>query len=503
VVDGVPVFNDGYAVLLSVSTGYEIALTWGVITNYNALVEDDENLNEVTWLDWGSKGAKPLLERNPDIAGSDSNTTWRQLLYYTEATGDPDANVAPFLPSVLVSFLLQQIEQHYGLTIDMPPGRRDYLEGLALLLTGSELNPAPGYIEGTGKVWVEGGKENLDYHEGWGVWSIIPRTAPDPDSLKMMKPHDGMATLKVHQYYAQPFSLSLHVHTDNHGYISETHNATYVSPSLGYLLEINREFEIEKDAMIALYADDNTLINFTLETKLEGTPILWDERAGDHYPVDSNLPSITALEFLKDMAARAGVTAVAATDNTLRFISPEQLYTEEVQMLPDPISVESIAFAYGDYAQRNVLTNVEDDGGSNVGEAAIEVEDTTLEPEKELYKSPFGLMYDIQSLHLYEKGESEYELRDIATRIGAISGGNNVIAATTDWGYITEQYYTAMRQILRKPEVIKCNIHITLLEVVNLDIARPVYINRLGRRYAVLSIEMRGKDTFTFELLQL
>jgi hypothetical protein len=112
-------------------------------------------------------------------------------------------------------------------------------------------------------------------------------------------------------------------------------------------------------------------------------------------------------------------------------------------------------------------------------------------------------MYDIQSLHLYEKDESDYELRDIATRIGAISGGNNVIAATTDWGYITSQYYTAMMQILRKPEVIKCNIHITLLEVVNLDIARPVYINRLGRRYAVLSIEMRGKDTFTFELLQL
>ena len=203
VVDGVSVFNDGYAVLLSVSTGYEIALTWGVITNYNALVADDENLNEVTWLNWGNKGAKPLLVRNPDPTESETNTTWRYLLYYTEASGDTSANVAYFLPSVLVEFLLQQIEQHYGLTIEMPAGRREYLETLALLLTGSELNPAPGYIEGTGKVWVEGGKENLDYHEGWGVWSIFPRTAPDPDYLKMMKPHDGMATLKVHQYYAQ------------------------------------------------------------------------------------------------------------------------------------------------------------------------------------------------------------------------------------------------------------------------------------------------------------
>ena len=508
VVDGVPVFNDGYAVLLSVSTGYEIALTWGVITNYNALVADDENLNEVTWLNWGNKGAKPLLVRNPDPTESESNTTWRYLLYYTEASGDRSANVAYFLPSVLVSFLLQQIEQHYHLTIEMPPGRRDYLNGLALLLTGSELNPAQGYIEAVGEVW--NGASNwvrMTYSDSnWGVWLLQSGQGAADDYLQMMPPHDGAATLKVRKYYAQPFSLRLQVYTSSHDNVDETFAATYVNPSLGYLLEIEREFEIDWATSIHLTPSSSFggVIDYTLQTKLDGSPGLWNSQAyGDHYPVDSNLPSITALEFLKDMAARAGVTAVAATDNTLRFISPDQLYTETPQLLPDPISVESIAFSYGDYAQRNILTNVEDDGGSNIGEAAIEVEDTTLETEKELYKSPFGLLYDVQSLHLYEKDGSDYELRDIATRIGAISGGNNVIAATTDWGYITSQYYTAMRQILRKPEVIKCSIHMTLLEVINLDIAKPVYINRLGRRYAVLSIEMRGKDTFNFELLQL
>lgn len=506
VVDGVPVFNDGYAVLLSVSTGYEIALTWGVITNYNALVADDESLNEVTWLDWGNKGAKPLIERNPDIAGSESNTTWRQLLYYTEATGDTDANVAPFLPSVLVSFLLQQIEQHYGLSIDMPPGRRDYLNSLALLLTGSELNPAQGYIEGTGNVWNGSNWVRMTYADSWGVWLLRAGEGSADDHLQTVQPHDGTATLIVRQYNAQPFSLHLQVSTNAHGSVEETFTATYVNSSLGYLLDIDKEFEIDWSTSINLVPSSGFtgIINYTLHTKLEGSPSLWNERDyGDHYPVDSNLPSITALKFLKDMAARAGVTAVAATDNTLRFISPDQLYTEAPQLLPDPVSIESVAFSYGDYAQRNVLTNVEDDGGSNIGEAAIEVEDTTLESEKELYTSPFGLLYDIQSLHLYDKDDSDYEVRDIATRIGAISGGNNVIAATTDWGYITSQYYSAMRQILRKPEVIKCSIHISLLEVINLDIAKPVYINRLGRRYAVLSIEMRGKDTFTFELLQL
>lgn len=508
VVDGVPVFNDGFAVLLSVSTGYEIALTWGVITNYNALVEDDTQLNEAEWITWLNGTGYPLLMHSPDVEGSENNSDWRQLIYYTEVLpGNTDANVPPFLPSVLVSHVLSQIAQHYGVTIRMPLGRQDYLNDLALLLTGTELHEPTGYISGRGTTRIEGGETRLTYTDTMHIFRRVDGSEvedPGSDWLEnTTNAHDGTIKVIVHETRVVPFAIAVYILATPQGNIYDTFPATYDGTAGIYRLDVEKTYDFTKYTTIDISpAEGYTgLISFSVEINIDGDPVV-----GDYYPLTSNLPAMSAIEFLKDMAARAGVTAVDASANELRFIAPDQLYTEAPQLLPDPVSVESVAFSYGDYAQRNVLRNAEDEGSNNIGEGVIVVEDTTLEHEKELYSSPLGLLNNVQNLHLYEREDeetNEYSFRDIATRIGLISGTNNAVAANTGFDYITSRYYSAMQRILRKPEVIKCSIHITLLEVVNLDIAKPVYFNRLGRRYAVLSIEMRGKDTFTFELLQL
>ena len=202
---------------------------------------------------------------------------------------------------------------------------------------------------------------------------------------------------------------------------------------------------------------------------------------------------------------RAGVFAYTAWGGDVWFVSVDALQASNPQTLPDPVKVERVEWKFGDYAQANVMTYKTDDGGDNEGKGVLEVADTTLEVEKKLFDSKFGLFYGRNRLHLYKRDDVDepWEYTNAVQRLGVVEPISRVVNDGLAWSELLTSNLQAWAAVLRAPVVVKATIPMHIADVVALDFARSVYIKQLGRKYAIKQINTNGNGMYNFELIQL
>ena len=508
IIDGVQIFDDGFAVLLaSTAEGYEIALTWGVVTRYNMMVEDDTSLDEATWLRYttGSGSGNVLMMHSPNPVTTELQTDWRYLTYYTEVGTGGDENVPPYLPSVLVKWLLDEIAWRYGVTLDIPAARRAYLDNLAVLLTSAD-------IAGRDEVVSAVVGYNFD---GDGMADVIIEN--ERDIITPPNPLIAVTTDCTMQCHAQmmhtaPFYIEVLIYKD--GGDGVPHTATSIYNDELHVYECTLEFENEMlgkgDQFFCNVYDIDQQPLAIVGNRFElGFTNVGHAAMGHYMHITPNLPRLTPIAFLKEMALIAGVFAVDAQGDTLRFVTAEQLMSDAPQVLPDPVSVERVSYTYGDMARRNEMVYKTDEGGDNDGKGVLLVDDETLDYSRVMLESYFGLLYDRTHLHLYERDEDDrgdsqaWKYRsDVTQRLAQIAS-TAAVDADLSFSVVLAQHLPTYAASLLHPVVVKCTIVMPLIDVTRIDLARSVYVPRLGRRYAVLAIDMTARDTFTFELIQL
>ena len=507
VIDGVQIFEDGYAVLLSASDGYEVALTWGVITNYDALVGDDTTLDNATWWDFGGENSIVKLVDMPDFNSTLLQTSWRWLMYYSDVFFSTSANVPAVLPSVMVRWVLRNIGNHYGISFDIPYSRDTYLDDLAIMLTGARIIGDEETLQGKIRL------SSTDYSNNSILNSarFILKASTDYGGCIQFTSDCTISVTKT-LTYSQPFEIWWWNYRTGENVPDVTAVGVYDSDTNRYNATlVIEDYEVQKGDEFIMsvvepdggggyspiyYVGEDVIINIKSDA---------DAEIPDYMAIVPNLPRLTAVEFLKDIMLHAGVFAVnTSTPNTLKFVTAEQFQTDSTQVLPDPISAANVSWSYGDFSQKNELVHTTDDGGENEGKGILYVNDDTLPVTNEMYKSPFGLLYSYNYLHLYEQDDNgTWSYLHPAERLGKMVGTFGVADESVSFADVIANRMPLYQGIVYEPTLVKCTIHMTLLEVVNLDFARSVYINKFGRRYAIVSIEMTAKDTFTFELIQI
>ena len=503
IIDGVKVFDDGYAVLLSVGDTYEVALVWGVVTALTAMADDDTRLNEADWFVWQNYVAGTpgwiLLSNTPSPAATQTQIDWRWLSYNTEVEPGDAVNVPPFLPCVRTDYIMAQIASHYGVTFDLPASAWSWMAPLYVMMTTAKT------LDGNHGIGVNWSFTTNNY--SWQLQSErIPwfkythgNTYEYTASMDMSIKVTGRLTGDV------PFWISIN---NTGGDVASTYDGDLGKYVCNYAIE--KDMEAGEGFYVYIYTNPypHSFAAFTMEAIIITVTGAGDAQIIDdgmnRYNLTANLPAMTAVDFVKEITLRCGLFAHKAVGSTVYFVSIADMLSQTPQPLPDPVSVERIAWSWGDYAQKNLLTHTTDDGGDNKGIGTILVNDETLAVESEMFGSRFGLEYNGSWLHLYKHDEptDPWEYINPAPRLG-YRDGMSVRSDGLSWSELINTNLAGWQSLLYEPTVIKARFKMTMLEVVNLSMAKPVHVGRLGRDYAVISITSADGGMFDFELLQI
>ena len=235
------------------------------------------------------------------------------------------------------------------------------------------------------------------------------------------------------------------------------------------------------------------------------------------FPVAPNLPDIGQLDFLKAVLGLFGGVMRLAPDGTVLLEHYDDiLYTDNAVDWTDKVDCSKgdpdISFTLSDYAQKNVLKYAEDIKFPVSPDITLTMEDQTATEQKDLLKLPFAASKGGQARHYRRVGGSSvdatWEDIDIKPRIFGITHDDEgtrclYFGEDLSGSGAVSAHLAKYQELIRKPVKLTLNVRLTEMDLVNLDLWRPVYLAQYGRYYAILKVQTSKSDLCKVELLQL
>jgi hypothetical protein len=204
------------------------------------------------------------------------------------------------------------------------------------------------------------------------------------------------------------------------------------------------------------------------------------------------------------------------TTNNIQFFSVDEIY-DRIPNAKDWTSklvtgnrIDNITFTFQDYAQTNRIRYMKDNTAYTYADGYIKVDNQTLEKEKEIAELKFAASYQYFTsavvIPLYGRNENgEIEYNKTTDRIVMIHPGEaNSIAAFPAEMYFRgynetyipgriNTYYQKYQEILLRPKVIEATFLLNELDIYNIDLLTPVYLEQTGQYYAIIDINVSDK----------
>lgn len=260
---------------------------------------------------------------------------------------------------------------------------------------------------------------------------------------------------------------------------------------------------------------------------------------GGYFPITYNLPNIKIIDFIKFLAAITGVFPLQMTEeNKVLFVPLATVWNNKAnasdwtrRIIPQGAynKAKEIEFKLSDYAQHNYYKWKADDKVSGNYDGDIQVENETLESEKTLFEFPFSAcdgnnvpMYDGitsgstggghfgttdrdgESTTTTEETEPSYSSCNsrILRMIGDSSVGASCIFDINMQNIIDDKYQNVVNT-LRNTKMIKENVKMSDLELLNFDETKPVYLAQYGAYFAVIEIKSQSSGIAEATMLEL
>jgi hypothetical protein len=259
-----------------------------------------------------------------------------------------------------------------------------------------------------------------------------------------------------------------------------------------------------------------------------------DMACGDvrQFNITTNLPDMTALDFLSASCSMQGLYPVAEGDKSLRFRSLVDLVTRPagsgvrvvnldkraVSRYPDAMS-----YAFSDYARRNWFRYAEDDSVTVNADASIDAGDETLAAGKDVVTLPFapcdtrgedgtGRLQEEACIPVFVKdpdtGKVEFNGDKLKARIVATArpGGINTpyVATFGDemrWREML-QHQELLARLLESPRVVKLKIRVSPVDMMEWSEAVPVFYWQ-GRHWLYVTITAAADGTADVEMVEI
>lgn len=223
-----------------------------------------------------------------------------------------------------------------------------------------------------------------------------------------------------------------------------------------------------------------------------------------------NYPEVGVINYLSELMAHIGGCIVGSvTKPNSIYIST---FDEVMQSQPQSyelLGVNTITMTLAELAQKNTYTHKvnEDDGGEYYAEGVIYTADETLALERTAFDSKFKV--PIRGIvRLWKIEDSNTADKKKATWVAK----GDYIASNQD-GYLYDfledfesaiaEYYTNYEKLVAVPKAVEAIMRLSIIDLHNIDLGRPVYIEQLGRQYLVESIETESNNQYKFKLVQI
>ena len=505
--NGVKLF-DAKAVLISCSEdGFDVALTWGMSEKFIQLMNDDKSIQEFAdmALPWNSS----TTYDNGLVDGQLSHGYIRH-----NAGIDVDSNRDKIFihPSVNCMRLLEEIASYYGLTMDWG-SYKQYIELLYLPLISQKASSKYNFFEAniTGTLdsdikyvkftqinRVDG--INISNTETYGDVVRIYETSLDweLDILIYTNKHNTLNVVELAFYSNAQYIKSLQISSNDIGLcaykgvipfdITEYSNITIrIRINNGALLGIIKSY-------IKIFSEDVQSVSYN-----------------QYYPIGSNLPDISVVDFIKQICWLFGLFAIKS-DTGVSFISVNKIIDNRdkavdwsKKLVPTGWTAKETSYTFGDFAQKNYFRYEENENAKSA-DGYMVVQNKTLDYEKDLVKLPYtagGDNGDMRAVPYFKWSEdgTTVELEDCGDRIMQLvisfdsQGKEDARLDFSDLKFqnrVSRFGLSFYQDIIKSPFVIKDTFRLTEIDLKNIDYTIPVYIERYAAFFAIISIKSQG-----------
>lgn len=505
--NGVKLF-DAKAVLISCSEdGFDVVLTWGMSEKFIQLMNDDKSIQEFAdmALPWNSS----TTYDNGLVNGQLSHGYIRH-----NAGIDVDSNRDKIFihPSVNCMRLLEEIASYYGLTMDWG-SYKQYIELLYLPLISQKASSKYNFFEAniTGTLdsdikyvkftqinRVDG--INISNTETYGDVVRIYETSLDweLDILIYTNKHNTLNVVELAFYSNAQYIKSLQISSNDIGLcaykgvipfdITEYSNITIrIRINNGALLGIIKSY-------IKIFSEDVQSVSYN-----------------QYYPIGSNLPDISVVDFIKQICWLFGLFAIKS-DTGVSFISVNKIIDNRdkavdwsKKLVPTGWTAKETSYTFGDFAQKNYFRYEENENAKSA-DGYMVVQNKTLDYEKDLVKLPYtagGDNGDMRAVPYFKWSEdgTTVELEDCGDRIMQLvisfdsQGKEDARLDFSDLKFqnrVSRFGLSSYQDLIRSPFVIKDTFRLTEIDLKNLDYTIPVYIERYAAFFAIISIKSQG-----------
>lgn len=507
--NGVKLF-DAKAVLISCSEdGFDVALTWGMSEKFIQLMNDDKSIQEFAdmALPWNSS----TTYDNGLVNGQLSHGYIRH-----NAGIDVDSNRDKIFihPSVNCMRLLEEIASYYGLTMDWG-SYKQYIELLYLPLISQKANPKYNYYFAEIK---------LEYP---GTPNTVVKYVQTNMTLGI---YNHVMGLTIHLNGSGNYRIESNVKTKNSAnpiylLIDKENNNIYSSAFTydgNYMYSFNKEYLTEEKDLY-LHIDFQSQIDESYNNYIKITDIELNDEAQyyTYYPIGSNLPDISVVDFIKQICWLFGLFAIKS-DTGVSFISVNKIIDNKnkavdwsKKLVPTGWTAKETSYTFGDFAQKNYFRYEENENAKSA-DGYMVVQNKTLDHEKDLAKLPYtagGDNGDMRAVPYFKWSEdgTTVELEDCGDRIMQLvisfdsQGKEDARLDFSDLKFqnrVSRFGLSSYQDLIKSPFVIKDTFRLTEIDLKNIDYSIPVYIERYAAFFAIISIKSQG-DYSECELLKL
>lgn len=525
--NGIEIIKDANVVLLETNESIEIALTWGNVTNFANVVNNGKKLTDIShgtvegtdWVVWNNKG---------------SNSAQFPLINYGFNSGEPNAW---YRPVVTAKWILDRIQEESGVMFNFPSDKLNLINKMIVpLFTNNDsqeiYDAYPSYININGyntvansvsylKLSHSGDSTQANFAEVTGYYNNDLYTKWDTD-IKVK----GDVSLSVTynagiDYYNK--ELRLHVkEIDSLGnviiknsIIKETKGAYVTPPFIKLVFNFDDTIHVNLGQYIDFVyqsADISTVNSSALSLYFSARGEFF---FGEKFPLVPNLPDIKQIDFIKAVASMVGLFALPDGTNGIKFIPFDNLsankskavdWTNRVIMAYRSVTPRSLKYTLDNIAQNNWFRYKEDDKVTGDYDGNIQVDDATIDYERDAIKLPFsacdtknGVAY-IPLYSYNDKGELQYNKAN--PRILLLDGVKGIFKGL-EWTTLIANNYQTYKGLINNAKVVTEYIRLNSIELRDLEMDVPVYLAQYGCYLAIVEIKTKENDICECKLLKL
>ena len=537
--NGIEVVRVGYAVLLSSSETYEIALYWGVMANFQTWVDKAAKLNELTGteaLTWNANTTATTL--------SQMKSTGYGFAKYD--CGVSNASLANFHPSATTWWILDKITKQAGFTFEMPSKYASALRAIAIPCLSKKASPES-WDSGAFKGEIYARLTSESYMGLYYIyyWAITVHSTFQ-SALPFYKGETGITTggKRLQMSYFSTCGckkLRIKIQIDTFPEVANmgakmslrkhTSSDTWYETNYKWSPTVGGAWMYDIDEVIDCSDFDEFCIGLDLthnhSTSNNGSTFAGNIEIYAHdeeitYPsafsIAPNLPEISQIDFIKAICGMFGIFAVPdpTNVNNLKFVSLDTLQENKAQacdwsdkfVRSNDDEPKTTEYKINDYCRNNYFKYKEDDTVFTNADGNLKIDSEILDAEKTVITLPFAPS-DGSTIRHYELNDDgtavdTVQVKDRIMRLISDGSGLAMLAFDDlDFTTLLSKYYSTLSRLLNSAITITEQIMLDEYDLKSLDYSIPFYLRQYGKFYGIVSIQSTANKACEVKAVQL